>query len=398
MPWRQVTPMEERAAMIAAVRHGCCGVAEASRQWGVSRKTIYKWLARFDAEGPEGLADRSRAPHTCPHRTPPEIVLALEAARRAHPTWGPRKLLYRLSRERQSAQGLPAPSTASDILKRAGLVPHRRRRQQPPRAAGPAVLAERPNDVWCVDFKGEFLVGPNHWCYPLTVTDQSSRYLLVCQGLTSPAHEPTRTVLEALFHQVGLPYAIRTDNGTPFGSASVFGLSRLTVWFMKLGIVHDPIQPGKPQQNGAHERMHRTLKNATARPPATNLVAQQDRFDRFRREYNQDRPHEGIGMRTPAHLWVPSQRVMPTVLPDPQYDPHMQIRRVKHTGEIKFLGTRWFLSEVLSGEQVALDEVEDGIWRILLYNTQLGWLDQKSQRILPAGRPNRPKASPMYPD
>lgn len=389
MPWRQVTPMDERTQMIEALHSGIYTVTQASRAWGVSRKTIYKWLKRFDAEGPDGLADRSRAPHRCPHRTPEEVALAIEDMRRAHPSWGPRKVLAYMHRHELYIEDLPAPSTAGDILKRAGLVPTRRHRRQSPAATRPVIADAKPNDLWCADFKGEFLMGDSRWCYPLTVTDYRSRYLLACRGLPSATHDATRDVFERLFHEVGLPYAIRTDNGCPFGSPSVFGLSRLTVWFMKLGIVHDPIEPGKPQQNGSHERMHRTLKRETARPPAANMLAQQARFDAFRQEYNHIRPHEAIGMQTPGDVWTPAARPMPASLPEPQYAGHMHVRTVRHTGDFTFRGTFRFLSEVLAGERVALEEIDDGIWSIFLYATELARLDEPNNRIIPARRLNR---------
>lgn len=391
MPWRQVTPMDERRTMMAGLRCGLFSVTEASRNWGVSRKSIYKWLKRYEADGTAGLEDRSRAPHACPHRTPQEVVEAIEDVRRAHPTWGPRKILEYMRRHQLYLGDLPAPSTAGDILKRAGLVPKRRRRRQPLAAPPLSVAAAAVNDLWCADFKGEFMTGDGKWCYPFTVTDQHSRFILVCRALPSTAHEAVRAVLEALFREVGLPHAIRTDNGCPFGSASTFGLSRLVVWLMKLGIQHDPIQPGKPQQNGSHERMHRTLKSETARPPAASAAAQQARFDTFRWVYNHIRPHEGIGMRTPADIWTPSPRPMPATLPEPEYAGHMHVRRVRANGEIRFRGESLFLSEVLADEHVALEEVDDGIWSIVLYRTELGRFDERSNLIIPAGRSNRPQ-------
>ncbi len=388
MPWIQRTPMEQRKRMIEALLDGHMGVTQASRIWGVSRKTVYKWLKRFQAEGIAGLADRSHAAHTCPHRTPDEVAEAIEDVRRAHPWWGPRKVLAFMRRHGIYADRLPAASTAGDILKRAGLVPKRRRRRRPAQGPRPGVAAQHPNHVWCADFKGEFRTRDGRLCYPLTIMDQYSRYLLACEALSSTKHEPTRAVFERLFREHGMPCVIRTDNGCPFGSASMFGLSRLTLWWMKLGILHDPIEPGKPQQNGSHERMHRTLKTETARPPASNASEQQARFDAFRWEYNHERPHEAIGMRTPADIWTPSPRGMPSGPVRPQYEGHMVIRRVRHCGEIKFKGRLLFLSEVLAGELVALEEVEDGIWRILLYGTELARLDERSWKLIPLSRIN----------
>ena len=249
-------------------------------------------------------------------------------------------------------------------------------------------MAIEPNDVWSTDFKGEFRTQDTRWCYPLTVSDAVSRYLLECKGLPSTEHAGAQPCFERLFREYGLPVAIRSDNGCPFCSVGLCGLSRLSVWWMKLGIVHQRIPPGQPQQNGRHERMHRTLKAETTRPPAQNLQKQQERFALFRQEYNQERPHESLGMQTPSSIWRPSRRAMPQQLKQPDYSGHMEVRSVRHQGEIKFLGHCVFISLVLQGENVALEEVEDGIWSLFFCNSLLGRIDQRNMKLVPIRQQN----------
>lgn len=392
MPWRQ-GPMDERVRFVLAFESDRFGMSELCSEYGISRKTGYKWLARFRDVGVVGLADRSRAPHTCPHRMTEEMEALFRQERGKHPHWGPRKLLDRLEKSSPEAlqelleqgQRLPAASTIGEALRRAGLVPSRKRRTRPahPGASALSNVAIEPNDVWSTDFKGEFRTQDGKWCYPLTVSDAASRYLLECASLPSTEHAGAQPVFERLFRQNGLPIAIRSDNGCPFCSVALCGLSRLSVWWMKLGIIHQRIAPGKPQQNGRHERMHRTLKAETTRPPAQNRNKQQERFMAFRQEYNELRPHEALGMRTPSSIWTPSDRTMPERIPRPEYPGHMEVRSVKCNGEIKFLGHRPFISLVLVGETVALEEVDDGIWSLYFCNSLLGRIDQRDMKLVP---------------
>lgn len=279
---------------------------------------------------------------------------------------------------------LPAASTVGDMLKRAGLVEKRRKRTRPGDHGSVPLCAPEPNDVWSADFKGEFLTKDANYCYPLTLTDACSRYLLGCDAKSSTEHAGAQESFERIFAEVGLPTAIRTDNGCPFCSTAIAGLSRLSVWWMKLGIVHQRIQRGKPQQNGRHERMHRTLKAETARPPAQNLKQQQERFDRFRDEYNQKRPHEALGMQTPGSLWRPSPRSLPAEMPGPQYPGHLVVRSVDRSGNLNFRGHHYHISPVLANEKMALEEVDDGVWSVIFYNTLLARLDEQTLRIVHA--------------
>jgi len=406
MPWRQTQPMDERVCFVFAFESGYFSMSELCSEYGVSRKTGYKWLTRFREGGVAALAERSRTPHSCSHRMSEEMAALFVAERGKHPHWGARKLLERVSKSSPEAlqqlleQGerLPAASTIGEALKRAGLVHSRKRRSRPPHpgTSDLSSVAIEPNDVWSTDFKGEFRTQDAKWCYPLTVSDAASRYLLECKGLPSTQHSGAQPCFERLFREYGLPAAIRSDNGCPFCSVGLCGLSRLSVWWMKFGIVHQRISPGKPQQNGRHERMHRTLKAETTRPPALNLEKQQERFAAFCREYNQERPHEAIGMKTPSSIWTPSKRVMPEHIPQPQYPGHMEVRSVRNKGEIKFLGQFLFVSEVLAGEYVALEETEDGIWSLYFCNTLLGRINQREMtplKLVPTRQQTTPRGN-----
>jgi transposase InsO family protein len=299
------------------------------------------------------------------------MAQVLVQARREHPTWGPKKLLALLERQ-QPGRKLPAASTVGEVLKREGLVQPRRRRPKQPGARPGLTQEVGPNDVWCADFKGHFCLGDGQRCHPLTVTDNASRMLLLCQGLERPSEEGCRKYFERLFREYGLPGVLRTDNGTPFSSNALCGLSRLSIWWVRLGIRPERIEPGKPQQNGRHERMHRTLKQETAWPPKASMRAQQRAFDAFRSEYNQVRPHEALAMRTPASLYAPSPRPFPSKLPELVYPSGYEVRRVTNRGTLKLLGRAIFISECLVGEALGLEPVDDGRWALHFGSLLLG--------------------------
>jgi len=380
MPWRETAPMKERMRFVTDWERGLYSTVELCARYGVSRKTGYKWLARYEGDGLDGLRDRSRAPHQCPHRIAADVAEAICAARRQHPSWGPDKLLHWLKR-RQPALGWPATSTAGDLLARRGLVKRRRRRRHYTHPGVVPPTTARPNDLWTTDFKGHFRTRDGVYCYPLTVADQHTRYLLGCQGLLSTQGQGVRPIFDRLFREYGLPRAIRTDNGVPFATTGIHGLSQLNVWWIRLGIQHQRILPASPQQNGAHERMHRTLKAATARPPHAHLAAQQRAFNRFRVLYNDERPHQFLDGRTPASLYHPSPRPYPGTLPPIEYPGHYIPKRVTNAGTIRFKKRLLFIANALKQHVLGLEEVDDGIWSIYFCNVLLARVDERDYII-----------------
>ena len=380
MPWMETLPMDERRKFVETYRSRAWTMTELCDRFRVSRKTGYKWLRRADEGGWVGLEDRSRRPHSCPWRTPREVELAILDTRLAHPDWGPGKIIEYLQK-RQPELMLPATSTAGKLLDQAGLVKHRQSRRRWRHPSGPLLQPLEPNEVMTADFKGQFRTGDGVYCYPLTIADSFSRYLLRCQALSSVSTAEARPVFERLFREAGLPRAIRTDNGAPFSATGLHGLCGLSVWWMRLGIQHQRIRPGHPQDNGRHERMHRTLKAATARPPASHQRAQQRRFDAFRREYNEVRPHQALGGQTPATLWQPSARPYPSRIPKPQYPGHFEKRLVSNAGCFRFKKQVVFLSQALKQEWIGLEEVEDGIWSVQFYDVLLARLDERKMTL-----------------
>jgi transposase InsO family protein len=366
---------DQRRRFVEALLSGQWSMTELCERFGISRPTGYKWQAR----GLTALADGSHAPHHCPHRLAPAVVTLLLAARRQY-GWGAKKLLA-VMRGRHPTLAWPVRSTANDLFARHGLLRRQRRRPAWSHPGAVPLVTLGPNQVWPMDFKGQFKTGDGQYCYPLTVTDHFSRALLVCQGLSSVRTVEVQPVLRALFRTVGLPVAIRTDNGVPFASSSLHGLAALNVWWMQLGIVHQRIAPASPQQNGTHERMHRELKRETTRPAAATRRAQQRRFDRFRTRYNDERPHESLGDATPASRWQPSPRPYPEGRPRPEYPATMEIRRISDGGTFSWGGRPLFVSETLRGEDIGLEEVQEGIWNIVYYRTLLGRMDVRSGRI-----------------
>lgn len=384
MPWKKTTPMSQRAQFVLAAEKGAFSMSELCQRFSISRKTGYKWLNRYRNGGLEALQDRSRAPKTIPHRTPEPVAQALVELRKTHPRWGARKLLVVLEGRRPDLAeryGLPAASTTTEILRRHGLLDNRPKRRRRTHPGTSPLEAEAPNHVWTADFKGEFLLGNHRYCYPLTICDSYSRLILACEALDSTRHATAEPVFTRLFQAQGLPQAIRTDNGAPFASVGLRGLSRLGVYFIKLGIRQDRIEPGCPQQNGRHERMHRTLKAETTRPPEATKPAQQQRFDAFRQEFNTVRPHEALKMATPASLYVTSPRVMPEPLPDPCYAGHLEVRRVGKSGSFRWRGGFVFLTTVLRHEYVGLEEVDEGLWSVWFYDVLVARYDERTKQL-----------------
>lgn len=381
MPWSESVEMS-RVKFIADLESCLYEMTELCEKHGISRKTGYKWAKRFCQEGVAGLQDRSRTPKHSPGQTAPIVAERLFELRRRHPTWGPRKLLAWLEKH-EPEQVWPRASTMGGLLKRAGLVePCRRRAMRSRAVAVGRTEAKGPNEVWTSDFKGQFRTGDGCLCYPLTVVDGFSRFVLVIQSLPSVAGAGVWPVFEQAFREYGLPLVIRTDNGSPFASSSALaGLSRLSVHWLKLGIVLERIEPGHPEQNGRHERMHRTLKAETTRPPAANSTGQQELFDRFRHEYNEQRPHEALGQRPPGELYQSSSRPYPDRLAQPEYPGHYEVRSVHPGGEIKWQGRYLFLSEALGGERVGLEEYEEGLWAVYFGGLRLARFDERERKL-----------------
>jgi transposase InsO family protein len=380
MPWLEATPMEQRERFIRDQQNGLYTMTELCDRYNISRKTGYKWLARFDAGGRAALGDRSRAPHRCPHRIADDVAELICRARCQHPSWGPEKLLQWLT-PRHRHVALPAISTAGDLLARRGLVKKRPRRRP---HQHPGIVPEttvHPNDLWTADFKGHFRTRDGVYCYPLTIADQHTRFLLACHALLSTKGLGVRVVFDRLFREYGLPRAIRTDNGVPFATTGIHGLSQLNVWWMRLGIQHQRILPGRPQQNGAHERMHKTLKADAIRPPRATLLAQQRAFNDFRQEYNEERPHQHLHGQTPAALYRPSPRAYDARLPPIDYPGHFLVKRVTNAGTFRFKHRLLFIAHSLAPHTIGLEEIDDGIWSIYFCQVLLARLDERDYVI-----------------
>lgn len=358
MPFKETCPVEERIAMFTDYDTGALTVAELCRGYGVSRETFYVWKRRRAGGDPRWFEERSRAPERCPHATPAEAIAAVLAMRRRFPRFGPKKIRAKLMAERRAVHW-PAASTIGDILKREGLIVAKPRRRRPWPQGEIVAGAVRPNGEWSIDFKGWFRTRDGTRCDPLTVEDTATRYLIAAR-IVEPTSAGVRRALERIFEEVGVPNTMRCDNGPPFGSMGAGGLSSLSVWWLKLGIEPRYITPSAPQENGRHERMHRTLKDDTAQPPALTVREQQARFDAFRKHYNEERPHEALGQTLPATHWQPSARPFPQRLEEPWYDADHEVRRVRPTGEIKWRGELVFIGEAVAGELVGLAQLEGG--------------------------------------
>ena len=380
MPWSQTSPMDQKTQFIADYLREVLSVTELCDLYGISRKTAYKIIERYLRQGPAGLEEHSRRPHHSPNHTPHEIEQALLEVRRRHPSWGGKKLLT-IVHKRHPRWDLPHRSTVCEILSRNGMVPKKRRRRHIGHPGKPTSSILAPNDLWSADFKGQFKTGNGLYCYPLTVTDNYSRYLLVCQALSSTAVDEARPVFTRLFKEYGLPRRIRTDNGVPFATTTLARLSKLSAWWVRLGVMPEFIEPGKPQQNGRHERMHLTLKNETTHPPAGSLAAQQRKFNVFVEEFNNDRPHEALDQQTPASCYQPSRREMPNKLPPLVYPDRFEVRYVSANGGIRWNRDWVNVSTVCIGEYVGLEEIDNGIWNVYFGPLKLGRLNERLMRI-----------------
>jgi transposase InsO family protein len=380
VPWKASRPVDSKAEFVLRLKKGE-RMTDLCEEYGINRQSGYEVLRRYEERGLEGLVPQSRAPKRIPHRTSAELVELVVAFRTEHPSWGPKKIKEVL--EREKGVKLPSPSAVGNMIYSRGLAQPQRRRKK--YAAKPTGLREvdAPNELWCVDYKGQFRLGDGSYCYPLTITDQHSRFILACEGMAAIDDEAAQEASIQTFRKYGVPAAIRSDNGVPFASQGLGGLTKLSVLWLRLGIEHERIKPGHPEQNGRHERMHRTLKRETTRPAGANLLQQQQRFDHFVVEFNERRPHEGLGQKRPTEVFRPSLRLMPEKLPSVSYPLHDDILTVYSTGHIQFCGRRYFLSHALAGQSVGLREDDDGRWTVSFTNVDLGRIDPVLREFVP---------------
>ena len=395
MPWKECRVMDERIRFVARLLEGE-KMAPLCAEFGISRKTGYKIFERYKDCGVAAFTDRNRRPYRQANRLPPQLEAVIVRLKREYPGWGAPKIREKLRRQ-SMAPHLPAISTVHAVLDRHGLVHRRRRRRHVP----PGTALSRPtvpNALWCADYKGEFMLGDRRYCYPLTITDFASRYLLTCEALSTTQEKFAFTVFERTFKEFGLPQAIRTDNGVPFASAhALYGLSKLAVWWLRLGITLERIQPGHPQQNGRHERMHLTLKKEATKPAAANVLQQQARFDTFVTQYNRDRPHQALDMKVPADLYVRADRVY-RGLEELTYPFHDGTFTVTQCGRICFKARKVNLSHVFAGQNVGVTQVSERVWLVTFMRYDLGYFDDETCRLEPIENPFVPKLLPMSPE
>jgi transposase InsO family protein len=381
MPWKVLSKMDLKMQLIKSWNMGCFSVTDLSQKYSISRPTAHKWIGRYKRLGVNGFNEMSRAPKRCPHRTSKETLDVIILEKLKNRKRGPRKIRAQLKRQYPSLK-LPAISTISYWLKKEGLVEDRRKRLRVPSYTQPFEKCQNPNEVWSVDYKGQFFTKNRKLCYPLTLSDNHSRYLLRCQALPGPQYIPTREVLKSAFCEYGLPIAIRSDNGTPFAGRCVGGLSRLSIWFIQLGITPERIQKGAPQENGRHERMHRTLKRDVISPPLDNLRQQQRAFDLFRYDYNNHRPHESLNDQTPNQHYKRSSQAYVEHPHKVEYDHGYTIRQVQIGGRIKFNAEEFYISKLLAGESVGLKEIAEDLWRVYYSFYPLGSIDTRRNVVL----------------
>lgn len=377
MPWKDVRPMDEKLLFLADYLRGIGTFSLLCDRYGISRKTGYKWVERYREEGLDGLSERSRKPHRTSQEIPlaiRQVILELRTGQRDIP--GPKKIQALLS-QRFGPELVPSKTSIYNILKAAGQIEPRRQRRRVAPSRSPLRNAHRPNELWSADYKGQFRTRDGRWCYPLTVMDHASRYLLACDGRTGTSLSEARQSFERLFREYGLPERLRTDNGVPFATTGVGGLSRLSIWWIRLGIVPERIEPGQPQQNGRHERMHRTLKHALGQSPAKDLAAQQIWLDAFRQDYNECRPHEGLEQQYPASCFHVSTRPYPERLPELEYPRYFHPSRVCQNGLIYWRGLRIYIGYLLAGEWIGLEEVGDGLWDAYFGVIRIGGFNER---------------------
>jgi len=381
MTWQETNSYNEKRRFIEDWMQREYNFKRLYQRYNISRKTGYKLVNRFMEEGGDAFKEKSRSRHIHPNATSDEVIQVLLRLKHRYPEWGPKKIGIYLQKEEPQSRW-PAHSTIGEILKRHGLVKSRKRRRQVPAHTQPLKHALSPNDVWSADFKGQFKLGDGKYCYPLTMTDNYSRFILTCGALPRPTYDGVKPLFEKAFREYGLPKAIRTDNGQPFAGCAIGGLTRLSIWWLKLGIRPERIDRGRPDQNGRHERMHRTLKQHTAKPPMMTMQKQQAHFDRFLQEFNYERPHEALDGKCPNAVYKKSNSSFPEKFPELEYPDHFQIRKVRSKGTIKWLGKEYFLNELLRGEPIGLEQIDELRALVHFASAQLGIIDRKLDRII----------------
>lgn len=377
MPWKEVRPMQQKILFIADYLRDISSMAELCSQYGISRKTGYKWVNRFKEDDLDGLDEQSRRPKHSPGRIPYCIEQTIIELRQQYQNPPGAKKLQILLARRYSEEAVPSRTTIYHVLHRAGLVKPRRRKHRVAPYPQPFAPVHQINELWSVDYKGQFKLGNGQWCYPLTVMDHQSRYLCACDALKGPRLKETRAAFIHVFREYGMPGRIRSDNGVPFASTARGGLSQLSLWWIKLGIMPERIEPGKPQQNGRHERMHRTLKQAATRPPSRSMRAQQQRFDAFCHEYNEERPHEALDQHTPASQYSASLRLYPERLPEMVYPDYYEVRKVSTNGAVYWRNKMVYVSHLLKDENVGLEEIDDGHWQVYFGPVTIGHFNER---------------------
>ncbi len=393
MPWKECSIMDEKLKFIAKLLDGE-SMSSLCREFGISRKTGYKIRDRYKTCGIDGLTNRSRRPYKQANQLPMQIEKIIVQAKREKPSWGARKIRERIRRQFPGIK-LPAKSTVHAVLDRNGLVNKKKKRNKYKAKGTLLSHSNTPNDLWCADYKGEFLMGNRTYCYPLTITDYSSRYLIACDALETTKVKYAFTVFELAFKEYGLPRAIRTDNGNPFSNVqAMFGLSALSVWWLRLGINIERTAPGKPQQNGRHERMHLTLKKEATKPAGQNLLQQQEKFDNFIEKYNNERPHESLEMKCPGEVYKPSERVYDG-LPDIDYPLHDKVITVTRCGRICMDGKKINFSRVFAGQDVGIRQIDDKIWLVSFMNYDIGYFDEETCKVNTGANPFGANVLPM---
>ena len=383
MPWKESSIVDQRLQFLSSYQKEELSLSDLCREFGVSRPTGYRWINRYKEAGPEGLLDLSCKPHGCSHATSEATEKAILALRSKQPSWGARKLKARLEKL-QPRMSWPVASTFGNILKRAGLTNPKQKKRRTVPYSEPFSEVTSPNQLWCMDFKGYFSTGDGTRCDPLTITDAHSRYLIRCQTVSRMDLSEVKAVCEAAMREYGMPARIRTDNGAPFAGTGLLGLSKLSLSWTKMGIVHERIQPGRPQQNGRHERMHRTLKEDTTKPPALTLRLQQKKFDSFRHIFNHERPHEGLNNETPASLYQRSSVMFPRTLLPFRYPKGFEVRRVNRSGDISWHKGRAFISQVVAFEDLGFEEIDEDIFKVYFRQIELGEFHAPELRFIPA--------------